>query len=132
MAPLDLDVPQFLASIPLFRSLDLSILREISRELKFQHLPGGDTLFRQGDSGDSLYIVIAGRLRVFTENPVQGEQFIGEVGFAEVLGEMAILTEEPRSATVRAIRDTELLRLSREAFERLLNSNPQVMLQMLP
>ncbi len=129
MALLDLDVPQFLASIPLFRSLDLSILREISRELKFQHLPGGDTLFRQGDTGDSLYIVIAGRLRVFTENPIQGEQFIGEVGFAEVLGEMAILTEEPRSATVRAIRDTELLRLSREAFERLLNSNPQVMLQ---
>ncbi len=129
MQPQDLDVTQFLASIPLFRLIDLPILREISKEFECLHLPGGDTLFRQGDAGDSLYIVFTGRLRVFTEKPDQGEQFIGEAGFGEILGEMAILTEEPRSATVRAIRDTELLRLSREAFERLLDSNPQVMLQ---
>lgn len=112
----------------LFRVLDESDLPALCEEAELVSLPGGETLFRQGDLGDSVYIVLSGRLRVVLELSGGGRRFLGEVTRGESVGEMAILTGEPRSASVLGIRDTALLRLSKEAFDRIVEKKPRILL----
>lgn len=116
-----------LAATALFSALDEAALRAVEAELEWVHLPGGEILFRQGETGDCLYIVIHGRLRVTVVHGDSNERVVGEVGRGESVGEMAVLTGEPRSATVRAIRDTELLKLSQAGFDRLVAKHPESM-----
>ena len=111
----------------IFGPLDRQIITDIQKQAEWIHLPLGDTLFREGDPGDSLYLVIMGRLRVVTDQNGK-EKIIGEAAQGECIGEMAIITSEPRLATVYAIRDCELIRFSKELFEKLLDAYPRVML----
>jgi predicted acylesterase/phospholipase RssA/CRP-like cAMP-binding protein len=90
-------------------------------------LQGGDTLFREGEAGDALYVLIKGRLRVLVAGPA-GDTLVAEIGRGEVVGEMALLTGAPRSATVVAVRDSQLVRLSQAAFERIATKCPAAML----
>ena len=83
-------------------------------------LPGGEWLFRHGDEGDALYVVLSGRCEVVGED---GDVLVA-LGRGAVLGELALITGAPRSASVRARRDSELLELSRNEFERLLRDEP--------
>ena len=123
------DVAALLGSSDLFGGLDESILREFATRLEWLHLSSGETLMREGDPADCFYILISGRLRVVVQQEGNKEITVGEVGRGEVVGEMAILTDEPRSATVIAIRDSELMMFSREEFERLLERHPQAMMR---
>ncbi len=79
-------------------------------------LEAGETLFREGDVGDSLYVVVTGRVRMLVGEP-GAERAIRDLGAGELIGEMALLTGEPRTATVVAVRDTELYRLTAECVE---------------
>ncbi len=97
---------------------------DVESELDWVALPGGDTLFPAGSAADSLYIVLTGRLAVLD---AQGA-VVAEIGPGETVGEMALLTGAPRSATVRAIRDSELVRLSRTGFDRLIERQPRTAL----
>ena len=119
-----------LAETELFSSLDEASLERLSTEVDPLHLAGGDQLFHQGDLADCLYVVVQGRLRVSVERPDGSEQVLGEVGRGDVIGEMALLTGERRSATARAVRDTELLRLGEAAFNRLVEQQPAMMMQL--
>ena len=116
-----------LRDFSIFRRLSQETIDQLHTELTLQHVNGGQTLFEQGDNGDCLYVIVFGRLRVSIRED-GSERLIREMGRGEVVGEMAILTGEPRSATVRAVRDTELLRLSKEGFERAVVNNPAAML----
>ncbi|MCA1579805.1 MAG: cyclic nucleotide-binding domain-containing protein [Acidobacteria bacterium] len=115
-----------LASTELFGSLDASDLERLGPELEWLRLPGGELLFQQGEIGECLYVVVNGRLRVLRERPNASDLVLGEIGYGETVGEMALLTGARRSATVRAVRDAELLRLSEESFNRLLATHPQM------
>jgi NTE family protein/lysophospholipid hydrolase len=115
-----------LSSTELFGSLDTPDLEKLEPELEWLRLPGGDLLFQQGEIGECLYVVVNGRLRVLRESPTASDLVLGEIGYGETVGEMALLTGARRSATVRAVRDTELLRLSEESFNRLLSTHPQM------
>jgi len=78
-------------------------------------IPAGETVMRAGDAADCLYLVAAGRLRVLTT--VDGEErTLAEIGRGDVVGEMALIIDRPRTADVVALRDTHLLRLGSEAF----------------
>jgi len=99
-------------------------------ELSSVRLKGGEMLFASGDAGDSLYVVRYGRLRAMRPDGPDGPQVLGEIGRGESVGEMALLTGEARSATVYAIRDTELVRLRKETFERMVERHPRLMLEM--
>jgi predicted acylesterase/phospholipase RssA len=81
-------------------------------------LNSGEILFRQGELGDSLYLIVSGRVRILVSTST-GERAVGELGAGEIVGEMSVLCDEPRSATVIAVRDTQLARLSKEAFEQI-------------
>ena len=118
----------------LFGSVDAQVLKDLEAELELANLASGEILFRRGETGDAMYLIIAGRLRVAllqNENSdgreKEKEKVLAELHPGDTLGEMAVLTGEPRSATVYAFRDTQLAKLSRDGFQRLLQKYPDVL-----
>ncbi|MGA9575434.1 MAG: cyclic nucleotide-binding and patatin-like phospholipase domain-containing protein [Lysobacterales bacterium] len=94
-------------------------------------IAGGDWLFRQGDDGNSLYLLVRGRLQVFKENPEpQPPHLLGEVVPGESVGEVGLLSGESRSAGIRAIRDSLLIKMSRKSFEKLSASHPALIMKL--
>ncbi|MFZ4623723.1 MAG: cyclic nucleotide-binding domain-containing protein [Rhodoferax sp.] len=81
---------------------------------------------RQGEAGDSMYLSVSGRLRVSVRDDGGGERMLREMGRGEIIGEMSLYTDEPRSASVVAIRDSVLVRLAKPEFASLLASSPQM------
>ena len=114
----------------LFRSLDAATRAVVEPQLQWTWLNGGDVLFRQGDVGDAMYMVITGKLEALVETAGRDEEVLGDISRGEWVGEMAVLTGDPRSATIRAKRDSSLVKFSRDAFERTTLANPQAMLAM--
>ncbi|MGH7864340.1 MAG: cyclic nucleotide-binding and patatin-like phospholipase domain-containing protein, partial [Candidatus Binataceae bacterium] len=118
-----------LSATPFFADLSLSTINQLLAELQLIHLPGGEILFRAGDAGNAMYIVLSGRLRVSIEGNHGDSEMIRELSRGDSVGELALLTGEARSATIRAIRDTELAMLSRSAFEHAIKSYPTLIRQ---
>lgn len=108
----------------LFDTLDPDVLRDLESELDLFMLYGGEVLFREGDAGDYFCIVVNGRVRVTRAAAGGEESGVAEIGPGEIVGEMAVVTHEPRSATVVALRDTHLARLTKAAFERFMAKHP--------
>jgi predicted acylesterase/phospholipase RssA/CRP-like cAMP-binding protein len=109
----------------LFGSADPAALAELQADAEWVALRGGDILFRRGDPGNAAYTVLSGRLRVIDDTA--GERALNEIGAGEILGEMALLSAERRSATVLAVRDSLLARLPAAAFHRLIERQPAVL-----
>jgi NTE family protein len=120
------DVPEF--SMPLWAGLDPVARLELQAELQRVVLPGGDILFREGDPADALYMLVSGALGVSVQGDHGEQRRIARISPPETIGEMALISNAPRSATVTALRDSVLLKLTRSAFERLAGRWPSVML----
>ena len=114
-----------LAGAPLFGLLSRRLQDEIVDSAHPFHLPAQDWLFRQGEAGDRVYLVVSGRLRVLAESGDE-TRVLSVLGPGAVLGELAVLTRAPRSASVQALRDTELLEIDGERFEDLLQRDPEL------
>lgn len=113
----------------LFGEMDATTLHEFQEQLTWRHLANGEVLFEQGESGHTMYIVVNGRLQITFRERDGRERSLGEVGPGETVGEFALLTDEPRSAQVRAIRESNVVELTRPMFERLMPRFPQAMLE---
>lgn len=118
------DVHELLARSLTFAHLDAAARESLGRELVWFGLPGGRPLFKRGEPADALYLLRSGSLGIF-ENPTTLRHLIGA---GESVGEIGLLGGEPRQRTVRALRDCELLRLDRVAFERVLARHPRALL----
>lgn len=109
-------------------------LQLLLSSLELRVLTGGEWLFRQGDPGDALYLLVRGRLQVWLETDAGGllEQpvLIGRITPGDSVGEIGLLIGAPRAAGVRAIRDSQLIRLDREAFERLSQLHPSLVMRL--
>ncbi len=116
-----------IAGNALFASLDDIVIASILEEMEWFSLPGGRKLFRQGDPASSLYLVTSGCLSVMMRHADGRETQVAQVHAGETVGEMALISGEPRSATVVAMRDSSLLRISRESFEGLIRRHPDAM-----
>ena len=103
----------------LFGDLDEAALRDLESQLELLWIEGGTTLFRQGDPGDALYLIVSGKLKIVSEDTRGDQEMLAEVGRGSTVGEMAVLDGEPRSATVIAARDSQVARLSLAGFEHL-------------
>jgi NTE family protein len=115
---------EFLRDVPLFGSMEEDQLDRVRRELQPFTLDRGDTLIREGEEGDALYIIAGGRLEATTGNPPVK---IGEVTPGEIVGETALLTGEPRSATVTATTNAHGYRLERVRVMRVIEEHPEEM-----
>jgi NTE family protein len=106
-------------------AMDADARAQLRAALEPVAVPGGTVLIREGDPADCLYLVAAGRLRVVTTNDDGDEIQLAEIGRGDLVGEMALITNRPRTATVQVLRDTHLLRLSTAAFSRLVSDHPE-------
>jgi predicted acylesterase/phospholipase RssA/CRP-like cAMP-binding protein len=111
---------------PIFGHLPSEATQALSASLEEKCLRAGEVLFCQGEPGDAFYIVTSGKLRIHLRQPDGTDTRIKDLGPGEYVGEMALLTGQPRTATVTADQDTELLRLPKSAFDRLAEDHPSL------
>jgi NTE family protein len=116
-----------LKALPILAALDDRSLNALIAKLQWLGVPGGGHLFRKGDLDTSMYIVISGRLGVYLHNEDGEEVLARQMAAGETVGELGLLSGEPRSATVVALRDTELVRLSKDTFDLLIEEHPKTL-----
>lgn len=111
----------FLKSIDLFSQIpgeDLVRVGQIAEEVDFEP---NEAIMTEGEIGDSMYLIVAGRVQVH-----KGSRLVVELGERECVGEMAILDSEPRSATVRASTQVAALKIEREDFYDLMTEKQEI------
>lgn len=123
------DAQWLVRAIPVFEGLDAALLDSIAAAIEWFALPGGQILFDANDPADGLYFVVSGSLGAYAPAQNGHRRLVGRAMTGETVGEMALISGKPRNATVIALRDTELGRLPRAAFEELMLSHPQGLLR---
>ena len=113
----------FLKSIDLFSQIPGEDLAQVALIATEEAREQGEEIFAEGEAGDALYLVLDGKVRVH-----RGDRQIAELGERECFGEMAILDASPRSATVTAVKDTNLLKISREDFQEIMAEKSEIAL----
>ena len=116
-----------LPRLPLFAGVARKDLKALLDDFDWFSLPGGWPLLERGDTGDALYVVTAGSLGTLTTDPSGRESVTGQIQPGHAVGELSLLTGEPRTNTLVALRDTEVLRLPREVFEKVASRHPVVL-----
>ena len=123
-----MDILKTLQSCALFSDLDTRSLNALVKCAQWVELKSGAALYHRGEDGDAMYVVANGRLSVNRPDEASGQEtLVAELGRYEVVGEIAVITGESRSVTVRAVRDTGLLRISHTDFEKLMTAQPKAM-----
>lgn len=117
-------------SIPLFRFLDAPHLRLLANSCDAVNVPKGDRLFEQGERGDALYIVVDGTASILISDGLDEKQ-VKVCGINEVIGELSLLSNEPRLASVQALTDLVVLQLKRDVFIDMLQTNGEIAYQIL-
>ena len=107
---------QFFGQVPLFSNLNGDELNELLRAIQPIQLKSGEFLFREGDPADAAYVIQSGELEVFIER-LESRIPLTALGPNDVLGEIALLDGQPRTAHVRATSDVALFRIDRNEFE---------------
>jgi NTE family protein len=123
------DLRTVLDALPLFHGLPADVLTAIAAEVEWLSLPGGSVLFSAGDPSDSMYVVLSGCLGVYLAPGGDRRRFVSRIVAGDTAGEMGLISGRPRSGTVVALRDTELARLSQQAFDRVFRHHPEAMLR---
>jgi CRP/FNR family transcriptional regulator, cyclic AMP receptor protein len=121
---------EVLRNIPLFAKVEpakLKLLAFTSERLQYM---AGDELFHQGDYGDAAYIILAGEADVLVDTP-QGAVKVATLDKNDIIGEIAVLCDVPRTATVVAHSDLETLRVSKDGFFHLVTQFPQVAIEVM-
>ena len=111
----------------LFGALSHEVQAALAEVGQPQHFLAGSLLMRQGDASDCMHVILDGHVRVERRHPAIREALIlEELGAGDVVGEMGVLDEEPRSATVVAIEDTDTLQISATAVDQIMLKFPEV------
>ena len=109
---------------PFFAGLSDSFLQELVPKVKIHKLLANDVLFHHGDTGDSLFIIKQGHIKVYIQNAGGEDITLNEFKSGDSFGEMTLVDEQPRSASAKAIIDSELYELKRVDFIALITENP--------
>lgn len=120
----------FLLETPMFEKLIPSELMEIIHIVEVHQYQAGDVVFSEGDTGDAWYVLHRGAVEVL-KHGATGEKKITELGPQACFGEISILDGSPRSATIRASKDSVVLRIPRDAFGDLLDDDHLVAYKLL-
>ncbi|MEQ8345757.1 MAG: cyclic nucleotide-binding domain-containing protein [Sneathiellaceae bacterium] len=121
---------ELLRNIPMFAKIEpskLKLLAFTSERLTFRD---GEILFRQGDPGDAAYIIVSGRAAVIVDTP-GGQLQVAELKKNDFVGEIAILCDVPRTATIAANSELTTLKISKDLFFRLVTEFPQMAVEIM-
>lgn len=104
-------------------SCEVDIIHQLYAEVTWETYKSGDVLFYQGESGDDMFIVIGGRVRSTYSDGIK-ERVLGDFGSGEIVGEMGLLGGSARTTTVTAMRETVVVRVSRDTFDDMIKQSP--------
>ena len=110
----------------IFGEIEPEVADEFLPYLQWIEISGGEMLFAQGDPGDALYFVLSGRMAAYRQDERGNPQMLGEISRGEVVGEMAIYTDDVRSADVVALRDSLLVKLPQRVYEDIVIKHPEI------
>lgn len=119
-------IVRYLIQVPLFDGVTAPELALAVNLMNIFNISAGETLFREGDSGDFMCFIVDGVLNVLRKNHRKKEVYIASLHQGRCLGEFALIDESPRSATVIAQTDCVLVSLTRSDFELLLEKYPNI------
>ncbi len=119
------DEVEILRRVPLFQGIEPSRLKLIAFTSQAMRFSAGDTLFHQGDMGDSAYLILRGEAVVLARSPV-GDIELARFGRDDIVGEIGILCDIPRTASVRALSDLSTLRIGKECLSDMLDAFPSM------
>ena len=122
---------EFLSRLPLFQELSLDEISILDQYLGLLELAKGDTVFDEGENGGFVCFVVNGELEVLKHSPNGESSLITKLGKGQAIGEMALIDELPRSATVKAHSPSSLTVLSRKDFEELTAQSPEIAIKIL-
>jgi CRP/FNR family transcriptional regulator len=125
------ETARLLARVPLFSGLSERDVLQLADVAVPRAYLGGEAIFREGDSGDTCYIVRSGRVRVTRRHSDGRVLTLAELGPGQMFGELAMFDSEQRSASVEAIEDTRALALLSGDMRRLLLHHPEIAVKML-
>jgi ATP-binding cassette subfamily B protein len=115
-----------LRRVPLFADLPLEALAAITSRLEIERYAPGDTIIRQGDVGDKLYLIDRGQVEISAHDGASPEQHLNTLHEGDYFGEIALLLDIPRTATVRALSPVQVLTLSKADFRLLVERLPVI------
>jgi CRP/FNR family transcriptional regulator len=124
-------VEHVLAQAPLFAALDADAAEALQSASRTRQFRRGDIVFAEGESGDALYVVVEGKVKVFRTSPDGRENMLAVLGPGEMFGELSLFDPGPRTATVATITDCELASLAHEALRPWLSGRPEIGVQLL-
>ena len=119
-----------LKQVPLFTALTLEQLSSVDRLMITRHYAKGETLFRRGDVGGELYVVVEGEVRVHLDHAGQEVTLVRHRA-GTALGEMSVFDDQPRSASAQAMTDTTVRVLRRDRLQAIVHEHPEVMLEFI-
>lgn len=110
----------------LFKDLSAEEFKQIVARLSLRHFDRNSVVMKEGDAGDSLFIVVRGSVRVSTKGPRQKELVLANLGEGDFFGEVSLLTGRPRTATVIATSVCDFLELTRADYENIIKKYPHI------
>lgn len=116
-------------SIPIFSALSREDIAKVLGKMEEASFSEGSTIFSQGDQGDAFYLIQSGAVQVVVESGAGKSEVVAILGPQDWFGEMALLSGEPRSATIHTVKETSLWRLRREDWDELIEKHPTWLLQ---
>jgi len=119
-----------LKRIPLFSSVHGEGLKRVAETIREMKLPAGELVFAEHDLGDEMYIVHSGRVLIFNETG-SGENVLNSIRSGGYFGEMAIIDEQPRSASARSTEDSVLLVLHKNDFSIAVHDYPEIAFEVM-
>ncbi len=115
--------------VTIFSGLSREDVAKILGKLEERSFTAGETIIRQGDQGDAFYLIQSGAVQVVVDSGAGNSEIIAILGPRDWVGEMALFSGEPRSATIVAVKDSTLWRLSRQEWDDLIEKHPTLLLQ---
>jgi cAMP-dependent protein kinase regulator len=110
----------------LFKGLTRDEFKQVVSKLKLRHFDQNSIIVKEGDPGDSMFVVVRGEVRVVTHTDDNKEVFLANLGEGEFFGEIALLTGKPRTATIITNSNSELLELTKADYEKIVAKFPNV------
>ena len=123
--------PSLLKGVPLFKGLGNPDLKSIAKHVTTQTYPRNSMLVREGEAADALYLVVNGRVKVYVSDEAGKEVVLDTLRPGDFFGELALIEDVPRSATVVTTQESTISRIHKTDFERCLAQSPQVAINLL-
>lgn len=122
---------EILARAALFQGVAQDTITELTYSLQPTRFPPGHNIFREGDAGDRLYIIIDGKVKIGRHSPDGRDNLLAIMGPADMFGELALFDPGPRTSTVTTLTDLHALAVDRTALTHWIRSHPEIAEQLL-